>query len=494
MKTLRDYQSAGERQIREAFAAGKRAPLYVLPTGGGKTTIFSSVAHSAERRSKRVLILAHRVELVDQIVESLKDFDVRPDVIAAGYNRSRNFDRASNRHIAVASVQTMIRRTKDYPSPTLVICDEAHHCVGGTSWSEIMRAYPEAKRLGVTATPIRLDGRGLASHFDHLIVGPSVRELMDLGYLSRARIFAPPTVDTSGLHKRAGDFKQEEAEQLMDVPSITGDALSHYRQHADGLQALAFCTSVQHAHNVAEQFRRDGIPALALDGETDKDLRRMAVADFRAGSIKVLASCDLFSEGFDVPGTVVGIMLRPTASETLFRQQIGRCLRIAPGKTHAIILDHVGNTQRFGLPDEPREWSLAEDSGRKKKKPAPSVRVCEKCFAASPARVLTCAECGNVFEVKARQEIMTKDGKLVELTAEMVQKKQERQAQGMSKGLMDLIAFGKRKGYSEGWAMHVWQAREAKKAAKKKVKHDTDGTTLPGADSDALPLPAAMDG
>ena len=468
MITLRPYQVDGENKIRQAFAMGHKAPLYVLPTGGGKTVLFASIAHSADRRGKRVLILAHRVELVDQIVSALKQFDVNPDIIAAGYHNTTG--RVSNRSIAVASVQTLIRRLDLYPPPTMIICDEAHHATAGNSWSEIMRHYDTAKRLGVTATPVRLDGRGLASTFDHLICGPNVPELIELGFLVRPRVFAPPTVDISGLHVRMGEYRAEETQALMDVPSITGDALSHYRKHADGLPGLAFCTSVQHAHHVADQFRNAGVSAIALDGGTDKEIRRMAVQDFRDGKIKILASCDLFSEGFDVPGAHIGILLRPTQSEGLFLQQVGRLLRPAPGKQNAIILDHVGNTQKFGMPDEARQWVLTSDIIHKAKKKA-GVRVCPKCFAASPARARTCCECGHVFEVQARQEVEERDGELVELTAEQIARRRERQEQGMTKELADLIAFGKKKGYADGWAMHVWQAREAKK---RKKEQDND--------------------
>jgi DNA repair protein RadD len=463
MITLRPYQIDGENKIRQSFAAGHKAPLYVLPTGGGKTILFASIAHSADRRGKRVLILAHRVELVDQIVTALKQFDVNPDIIAAGYHSTTG--RVSNRSIAVASVQTLIRRLDSYAPPTLIVCDEAHHATMGNSWSTIMRHYIDAKRLGVTATPVRLDGRGLASTFDHLITGPNVPELIEMGYLVRPRVFAPPTVDTSGLHVRMGEYRTDEAEALMDVPTITGDALSHYRKHADELPGLAFCTSVQHAHHVAEQFRADGISAVALDGGTDKEIRRMAVQDFRNGKIKILASCDLFSEGFDVPGAHIGILLRPTASEGLFLQQVGRLLRPAHGKENAIILDHVGNTQKFGMPNEAREWTLTSDIVHKKKA-KPGIRVCPKCFAASPARARVCVECGNIFEVQARQEVQEKDGELIELTAEQIAKRRERQAQGMASLLKQLKEIERIKKYKPGWAEHIYAAREAKKRKK----------------------------
>lgn len=460
MVTLRPYQVTGIAKIREAFATGAKAPLYVSPTGSGKTTLFAYMAESSERRGKRMLILCHRIELVDQIVDRLKQFDVTPEIIAAGYARSGGRERVSNRSIAVASVQTLVRRLDSYAPPTMIVVDEGHHISSGNTWSQILRAYSDAKICGFTATPIRGDSRGLAAHYDRLIVGPYPHELTELGYLSKARIFSPPTVDTSGLHVRMGEFKSEEAESLMNTPAITGDAYSHYKKYAADKTALVFCTSVAHAHNVAEKFRKEGISALALDGNTNKELRRMAMSDFRQGKIRMLTNCQLFSEGLDIEGVHCGIFLRPTQSLGLYLQQCGRVLRPAPGKEYALLLDHVGNCQRFGLPIEQREWELTNDV-IKRKKTAPGIRVCPKCFAASPARASVCVECGVAFEVKPRQNVEEREGELVELTATEIAAKRERQRQGMAT-LAQLKEIERIKKYKPGWAQHVWEGRMAK--------------------------------
>jgi superfamily II DNA or RNA helicase len=465
MITLRPYQLAAVTAVRAAFANGFRAPLYVAPTGSGKTRIFSHIAESSQQRGKRVLILCHRVELVDQIVAALEQCNVTPDIIAASYQRSCGRERAGNRAVAVASVQTLIRRLGSYAPPTLIIADEAHHFARGNTFSEILRHYSTARRLGVTATAIRHDGRGLAATFDHLIMGPQPHELMEEGYLVRARVFAPPGVDTSGLHIRMGDYQAAETEALMDAPSITGDALSHYKQHARDKGALVFCTSVAHAHHVAERFRADGIEAVALDGGTDREVRRRTVQEFRDGRIKVLTNCDLFGEGFDLDGIHCAIMLRPTTSLALYLQQCGRALRPAPGKEYATILDHAGNSRRFGLPDEPREWELTDDVMRIAKPKKSPPRVCVKCFASSPSRAVVCVECGHAFEVKERQ-VEEKEGELREvrpLTPEELAKKRERQTQGMAHSLAQLQEIGRIKGRKPGWALHVWEGRMAKR-------------------------------
>lgn len=465
---LRPYQLEGERRIRQAFKDGCRAPLFVMSTGSGKTFLFASIAHSAERRARRVLIICHRVELVEQIVEALKAFDVNPDIIAASYHRGGPFQ---NKSVAVASVQTLIRRLKDYAPPTLIIIDEAHHAVAG-SWSEVLKAYPQAKILGVTATPCRLDGRGLGAHFDTLILGPSEQELIAGGYLVPTRIFAPKLVDTSGLHIRMGDVIIGEAEALMDKPAITGSAFSHYMQHTPNEQGLIFCTSVQHAENVAKQFRDGGIPALSLNGGTDKTVRRMVITDFREGKIRLLSSCDLFSEGLDIVGARVGIMLRPIQSLTLYRQQRGRIMRPAPDKQYATLIDCVRNCEKPGfelLPGEVDDWQLTEDMAHKKRKPPPGIRVCPKCFAASNPRAQTCSNCGEKFEVQSR-ELDERDGELEEITPEEIARRRAKRAAGFEQSRADsvekLVALWRKRGYTgnlEGRARHVLAARAAKK-------------------------------
>lgn len=428
--------------------------------------LFSAIAESSEKRGRRVLIMAHRIELVDQIVSSLRNFDVTPDIIAASYGRSAGRHRAANRSIAVASVPTLASRLESYTPPTLIICDECHHVRRDGQYDQIFRAFPQARVLGVTATPIRLDGRGLLGHFDHMIVGPTPKQLTAMGHLVRPRIFAPPTVDTSGLHKRMGEFKTDESESLMDKPSITGDALSHYRQHADGLPGLIFCTSVKHAEHVAEQFRQGGIAAVSLNGNTDKNVRRMVVDDFRRGAVRILASCDLFSEGFDVPGAHVGIMLRPTSSLGLYLQQCGRMARPAPGKLFYTLLDHVGNTQRHGMPDETRDWELTSDAVKKSKVAPPGVRVCPSCFAASPARSPACVECGHAFEVKPRQQLEERQGELIEMTAEQIQAAREQREALMKvnadtvKGIREIQRIKK---HNPGWGDRVIAGRIAKR-------------------------------
>ena len=253
----------------------------------------------------------------------------------------------------------------------------------------------------------------------------------------------------------------------MDKPAITGSALEHYRQHADGLPALVFCVSIQHAKSVADQFREAGYAAFSIDGTMERTVRRGVVEDFRDGRIKVVTSCEILNEGFDVPGAHVGIFLRPTQSLGLYLQQIGRILRPCEGKTHALLLDHVGNCYRHGLPDETREWSLAGDERGEKRKPGASVRICAHCFCALPAQAKACSECGYEFPAKPR-EIEQRDGELAEVTPEMLAaqaaRRAERREQGRAQSLEALMEIARRKGYRPEWAHRVMAGRLAKKA------------------------------
>jgi DNA repair protein RadD len=220
------------------------------------------------------------------------------------------------------------------------VVDEAHHTTAGT-WAKVIAHFHAAKLLGVTATPIRGDGRGLGEHYQAMVQGPTAAELTSEGYLAPARVLAPPGFDSAGLRKRMGDFDTKQAEQR--VGTIMGDCLGHYRKHLSGQTAIAFCCSVAHAEAVAHLFQSAGIAAASIDGTMDTSTRRELLADLGTGRLSILTSCSLIGEGVDVPSVGGCILLRPTASVGLHLQMIGRCLRPQPGKT-AVVLDHVGNT------------------------------------------------------------------------------------------------------------------------------------------------------
>lgn len=456
--TLRTYQSTLVERTRANFIVGKRRQLLVLPTGGGKTVCFSYMAGAAKGKGLRVWILAHRVELLEQISRTLREFNVAHGMIAPGFLGDRR------QQVQVASVFTLARRLDRYEAPDLIIVDEAHHAISTSTWGKVIKAYPDARLLGVTATPIRLSGEGLGDLFECMVQGPTVRELIEQGSLAPYRLFAPAGVDLSGVHSKMGDFVRGELATAMNKPSITGDAVAHYRKLADGKRAVAFCVSVEHAETVAAQFREAGIPAASIDGGMDKVLRQSVLKSFTAGDLRVLTSCDLISEGFDVPAIEVAILLRPTQSLGLYLQQVGRALRTFAGKSEAIILDHAGNVSRHGLPDDERIWSL--DGSIRKKRAKPSevpAKTCPKCFATVASAATHCL-CGHEFEVQAR-EVEQVEGALQEV--DVVQARLEaRKAQGQAQSEQDLVELGRSRGMKrpELWARHVLRARHAKEA------------------------------
>jgi DNA repair protein RadD len=450
---LREYQQQAIDGLREAFRAGAKRALLVAPTGAGKTVIFAHLTAALAAAGQRVLLLAHRDFLLDQIAGTLATVGV-----SCGFIVARRLP-ALHHRVQVASVQTL-RNRLDVWKPDWIICDEAHHATAG-SWKMVLAAYPSARVVGVTATPQRLDGNGLGDVFDRLVPGPEVAWLMEQGFLSPARYFCPATVDTSGLRTRMGEYRAGDVNAACNTARVTGEAVAHYRRLCDGAPAVAFCASIKHAEHVAETFRAAGYRWASLDSSMSDAARREAVHGLRSGALHGLSSCDIISEGFDLPHVTAAILLRPTKSLGLHLQQIGRVLRPAPGKAHAVIIDHVGNVGRnadgawqhnHGFADDPREWSL---EGRPASPKAPRVILCPDCFAAYNGG--KCPQCGYVREAPPEGKILQAD-ETAELEAidPEAARAQERQAQTLA----DFRAIAEARGYKPGWAWHRWMSRQ----------------------------------
>ena len=456
---LRDYQEAAIESVRDSFRKGHRRTVLVSPTGSGKTLMFSYISAGMANNNKRILIIAHRRELLKQISKALKRVNVRHAVMAGG---SRGMPIAN---VVVASVFTLARRLKHFSAPDLIISDECHHCTTTSTWGKVIDAFPNARVLGVTATPERLDGKGLGLMFDDMVMGPTVAELTEQGFLSPADVYAPSKPDLQGLRTRMGDYVNSDIENAMDKPSITGSAVAHYTKLAANKRAIAFCVSVKHAQDVAEDFRRAGYVSSHIDGSMEDRVRDQVLKDFEDGKIRVLTSCDLISEGFDLPAVEVAIMLRPTKSLSLYLQQAGRAIRISPGKEKTIILDHAGNTAVHGFIDEHREWILTDGDSRKKKagEAAPTVRSCPECFAMHRPMV-TCPKCGHEYKIKGRK-IEQKEGDLVQLSrAEDTQVAVD----DLARQFQILSGVGRKRGYNqpEKWAFNVICGKEAARLSK----------------------------
>ena len=463
---LRPYQDEMIASTRARLMAGCRRVLMQAPTGAGKTALTAHMLGKASSKGKRSWFIVHRRELVAQSLLAFRKADIECGVIAAG------FPRDPQAPVQIASIQTVARRLQDVAPPDMIAWDECHH-IAAASWKAVFDYFPRAIHVGLSATPMRLDGRGLNEYFDDMILGPSTAWLIENGYLSPFRCFAPPAVSMEGVHTRGGDYATDELAAKFDKPSITGDAVSHYLKLCAGKRAVVFACNIEHSRHIALQFESQGVPAVHVDGNSDNNDRDEAIRQFRAGEIKVLTNVDLFGEGFDLPAIECAILLRPTQSVGLYLQQVGRALRTFEGKTEAIILDHAGNVYRHGLPDTERVWTL---KGREKQKKSAEkvtpVRMCPKCFAALPAATKKCTQCGHVFEVEAR-EVEQRDGVLAEITASQKQQLdiQWRREQGSAQSLADLTALGVRRGYKNpaGWAKHIIESRMKKRAAQEAV-------------------------
>lgn len=450
MLALRPYQLTLIDQSRAALRRGCRRLLIQSPTGSGKTCLVAHLLATAAAKGKRAWFCVHRKELLDQAVQTFVDAaDIHTGIVAAGYPSDPSAP------VQVCSVGSLKRRLAALQPPDLLVWDECHH-VPSASWAAISAALPRAHQLGLTATPQRLDGKGLGAYFDQLLLGPTVADLIAQGYLSPYRLFAPGALDAN-FHKVAGDFDKAEVATAMGASTVVGDAVATYQRHANGGRALVFVWNLDASRKLAAAFTAAGIATAHVDGETPKDERLQALQAFRAGTLGVLCNVDLFGEGLDVPAVDAVFLLRPTDSLGLYLQQCGRGLRMSPGKQTVRIFDHVGNWTRHGLPDDTRAWSL--ESKPKRPKEAAGGRRCGECFAVSPPGSVACVECGAAFPVKARK-IQQREGTLVEADLDALRYRALEEEHGC-RTLHDWQDLARRRGFKSGWAWHRWTAAKS---------------------------------
>lgn len=468
MITLRQYQTDSVNGVRKSFEIGRRSPLLVAPTGAGKTVIFSYIAQNASTKRNKVLIMAHRLELCEQCGDKLMQNGVEFGYISPAYTPDYS------KNIQVGTIQTINSRKSKIPFiPDLIIIDEAHRSLAST-YRTILQYYPSARVLGVTATPIRGDGGFLNTVYDDMIVGPTISELIALGFLVQPKTYgSSQPLDLSGvsIDHKTGDYKKTELKKLVDKPLIIGDAVDHYRKICDKVPAVAFCVDIDSSMRVAQEFRNAGYICEHIDGNMDKIERSAILRRLAEGKTHVLTSVDLITEGFDAPMVQCAIMLRPTQSTGLYIQMAGRALRPFPGKKFAYILDHVNNTghwrdgtffPKHGFIDQDRDWSLDGNKNKNGKitETSIAIRQCPSCYGIhKPAPM--CPYCGLAYIAGKPREIEAQDGELKEFTAEMKAKSAKRE-QRQAQDLKDLQELGESRGYAPGWAKHVWMARSKK--------------------------------
>lgn len=401
MIKLRDYQKNIIKELRDKIKNyGYRSQVVVAPTGSGKTIIFAHLAQSSANIGKRVLVLVHRREILEQTLEKLLSFGVHAGQVAAGRPMTDNL-------VTVAMITTLVNRLESIPEPDLIIIDEFHHCVSKT-WTKVLNHYKDAIKIGFTATPERLDGAGLIKHADVMINGPSVKWLVKHGFLSYPKVYTGDAAIENRVKLKItrGDYDREQQTQVMTKRYIVGDVIEHYKKHLNGLPAVAFCSSIDHCNVMEDAFNAAGFRAKTVKGDMTREDRTDAIQGLGNGKYSVLCSYDVISEGVDIPVISGAILLRRTKSLSVYLQQVGRALRPYPGKTHAVILDHAGNFHEHGHPLDNREWSLySKKRSERKNMKLPELSVCDKCGGVWPASVKICPDCGyNIKEAQDRKK------------------------------------------------------------------------------------------
>lgn len=410
----------------------------------------AEIARRTTKNNNRVMFLIHRKEVLDQAVKTFKEQGVNPNLLTAGM------------------VQTLTRRVDKLAVPNVILVDEAHHALA-KSYQRILKQFPKAIVLLFTATPHRTGRTQLDRIADDIIVGQSIHELTDKGFLAPFRYFQPPNDFNYKLLKRGstGDFTNESMQEAMST-RIFGHIVKQYKRIASGMQAVVYTYSIDSAHKIAAEFNEAGISARSVNGKTPQDMRDHIVRMFRDQRIKILVNVNLFTEGVDLPNVDCVIMARPTASLALYLQFSMRCLNPRPGKT-AIIIDHANNFKTFGYPDDDRDWKQAIKSGKQKSKtlltdPGLSIVTCDYCFAvvkASEVKDGKCPICGKPIKVHEAKPVSDVD--LVEASKERQKAIREivksdllksvaTKSVGELHSLRELQAYAKLHGYKPGWA------------------------------------------
>ncbi|PEF28254.1 helicase [Bacillus thuringiensis] len=435
MFQLHNYQKKLVEKTRKAYMEGFKSPCVVAPCGAGKSVIISDIARMTTNNGKQVLFLVHRKELIDQIRNTFIKNEVNMDFVEFGM------------------VQTIVRRLDKTVKPSLIITDESHHGLAA-SYRKIYEYFHDVLRLSFTATPIRLNGSGLGDINDVLIEEVDAEWLIENGFLSPYKYYAPKLIDTSLLKlNNLHEFSSSSIDKAMESKTIYGDVVEHYQKLALGEQAICYCHNIESSKMVKQEFLNYGIVSEHIDAKTPKLEREEVITKFRNKEIKVLTNVDLIGEGFDVPDCSTVIMLRPTQSLSLYIQQSMRGMRYKPNKT-SIIIDHVDNVRRFGLPDQKRHWSL---SSRKTSSTESEIKIkqCGNCFAVYPSSEKECPECGYKPEIKPVTEYeVDKTATLEEITKEDVHITLDFREPKDCKDMKELYELANSRNYKRGWAYH----------------------------------------
>lgn len=466
---LRDYQVNIINKVKAAWSKSYKYPCIVAPCGAGKTVILSEMAKRATLNKKRVMFIVHRKELCEQTEKTFMDYGVDMN------------------YCNIYMVQTVSRHLDEIEKPDLILVDENHHCKAST-YKKIFDKYSNVYRIGVTATPIRLDGKGFKDVNDILIEEITAKWLIENNYLSPCKLYSAPAIDLKKVSIKRGEYDQKQCEELLSTDTVYGDVLNTWREKAEGKQTIVYCVSVNHSKQTSEMFLANGITTAHIDGSTPVKERDEIISSFKRGEITILCNCDIVSEGFDVPNCECVILLRPTKSLTLYIQQSMRCMRFKPDK-QAIILDHVGNVFRFGLPEMDREWSLDGKKDDKKKQKLDEDEIqcwtCEHCYCTWEKEFgRICPDCGEEIPISERELQIQKHIRLIEITESMFVKSRKEKREELKRICED-------REYKKGWIyyqMKKFDQEHKEKLEKLKNEAEMFGEILSKASKHKIPV------
>lgn len=444
---LRDYQLEAIEALRRSLANGKKRPVVQMPTGAGKTICAAKIVRMAREKGNSVLFTVPAISLVDQTVERF----YQNGIYEIGVMQAAHYMTDHTMPVQVASVQTLARRK--LPKAGIVIVDEAHlmfrfyeKWFNNPDWANV-------PIVGLTATPWQ---KGMGKLWDDLIIGTTTNELINRGHLSDFKVYAPAHPDLRGVKTIAGDYEVKGLAHAMDKTDLVADIVQTWLDRAQNRPTLCFAVNRLHAKNIQQQFESAGIKTGYLDAFSTLADRQKVADDFASGEVKVVCNVGVLTTGVDWDVRCI-ILARPTKSEILYTQIIGRGLRTAEGKDHCIILDHSDTTLRLGFVTDIHHNELDNGDGTKVA-PVPKEKLpkeCPKCHFLRPVGVQTCPACG--FKAEAVNKIQSKDGELYEITRD--KKVVEDDIKAKQKFYSELLKYAQDKGYKSGWAYHTYKEK-----------------------------------